>query len=222
MKALSENEIGTIQSRLLFESVADNLRKAILRGDFVPGERLNEVAIAKALNLSRGPVREALRHLEKEGIVTLYPQRGGRVAEVSNRDVVAALAIRELLETMSAVQTCEVIEDKDIQHLEDLIASMRDAERANDIATLVDLDFQFHRDLLNIASSDTAQRTWTLLSGKLMLYQSIGNMNYMKDSPVSDSHTPIIEALRKRDAQEFKSVMLAHIDENRSSIGSLG
>jgi DNA-binding GntR family transcriptional regulator len=141
MKDISAIITGTVENRLLFESEADVLRKAILRDDFVPCERLNEVVVAKVLTLSGGPIREALRQLEQEGIVNLYPQRGGRVAEVSKRDVLAALAIRELLETMAAKETCEAIKDENIAHLRELMIEMQKAEEADDFAYLVSLGF---------------------------------------------------------------------------------
>src|SRR4051794_27896933 len=103
-----------VENKLLFESVAETLRRAILNGDFHPGERLNEVSISRTLNLSRGPIREALRQLEQEGMITLAAQRGARVAEVDQREALAALAIRELLETMAAEQLCEVITPQQI------------------------------------------------------------------------------------------------------------
>lgn len=218
-KNITEILGNSVGNRLLFESVADILRKAIIRGDFAPGERLNEVAVSKALSLSRGPIREALRQLEQEGIVNLYPQRGGRVAEVSRRDVLDALAIRELLETMAAKETCKAITPEDIGQLKQLIMEMDKAEQADDIAELVSLDFRFHRELLTIASTETALRTWTMLGGKLMMFQSIGNRNYLKNYSVSKSHLPIIEALEEKDARKFRKVILQHIEENRSSIG---
>lgn len=209
---------SAVENRLLFESVADVLRKAILRGDFVPGERLNEVAVAKVLNISRGPIREALRQLEQEGIVNLYPQRGGRVAEVTEREAMAALAIRELLETMAAKETCAAITEDHIDQFQELMSEMEKAEQADDFAYLVNLDFQFHRELLTIASTDTALRTWTLLGGKLMLFQSIGNRTYLQSGSVSASHLPIIAALREKNADLFRATILEHIEENRRSI----
>jgi DNA-binding GntR family transcriptional regulator len=230
MKEVSATLFGNVDNRLLFESVADILRRSILRGDFSPGERLNEVVVARVLNVSRGPIREALRQLEQEGIVNLYPQRGGRVANVSKREVIAALAIRELLETMAAEETCKAITDGNISQLRELadgnisqlrelITEMERAEAETDFVCLVYLDFQFHRELLTIASTDTALRTWTLLGGKLMLFQSIGNRRYLVSRSVSASHIPIIEALAERNPEQFRKVILAHIEENRQSIG---
>lgn len=207
-----------VENKLLFESVADTVRRAILNGDFRPGERLNEVSISRTLNLSRGPIREALRQLEQEGMITLVPQRGARVAEVDQREALAALAIRELLETMAAEELCQVITPKQIDHLREVTERMRRAERDREFIELVSLDFEFHRDLLSIASTDTARRTWTILSGKLMMFQSIGDRTFALSFSVSDSHWPIIDALEKRDAKRFRRNMTAHIEENRSSV----
>ncbi|WP_413800681.1 GntR family transcriptional regulator [Streptomyces iranensis] len=207
-----------VEHKLLFESVADTLRQAILNGDFQPGERLNEVSISRTLNLSRGPIREALRQLAQEGMITLIPQRGARVVEVDQREALAALAIRELLETMAAEELCEVITPKQIGHLRDVTERMRRAEQDREFVDMVSLDFQFHRDLMDIASTDTARRTWTILSGKLMLFQSIGDRTFALSLSVSDSHWPIIDALERRDAKRFRTTMLGHIEENRSSV----
>lgn len=207
-----------VENKLLFESVADTLRQSILNGDFQPGERLNEVSISRTLNLSRGPVREALRQLAQEGMITLIPQRGARVVEVDQREALAALAIRELLETMAAEDLCEAITPAQIGHLRDVTARMQRAEGEREFVELVSLDFQFHGDLMDIASTDTAKRTWTILSGKLMLFQSIGDRTFAQNSSVSDSHWPIIGALENHDAKRFRTAMLGHIQENRGSV----
>ncbi|KRW96657.1 GntR family transcriptional regulator [Paracoccus sp. MKU1] len=214
-----DNPIGTLENRVLSESVADVLRNAILRGDFAPGERLNEVAVSKALNISRGPIREALRQLAQEGIVDLYPQRGGRVAEIGESDILAALEIRELLETMANKETCAAVKPEDISHLRNVMACMDEAQKDMDIARLARLDFQFHRDLLAIAATDTAQRIWTMLGGRLMMFQAIGNRSYSKNRSVALAHEPIIQALEARDETRLRSVILSHIAGNRVSIG---
>ncbi|MGV9862749.1 GntR family transcriptional regulator [Rhodococcus koreensis] len=210
-----------VKPRLLYETAADQIRRAIHAGKYAPGSRLNEVELARSLSLSRGPVREALRLLEQEGVVTSEPQKGVRVAQISRRDAADALAVRETLETLASEETAANVNDEDIADLTDIIDAMSAAEQAGDILDAVDLDYAFHERFLEIASTETTKRVWRSIAGQIRMYQALGDTTWMESGSVAQSHQPILDALKSRDSTGLHAAIISHIEENRSSIRNL-
>ncbi len=215
----SASNMRQIKPRLLYESAAQEIRRAILGRVYAPGIRLNEVKLARDLNLSRGPVREALRQLEQEGLVSSEPQKGVRVHQLSAREARNALAVRETLETLNLKDIVLAVSRDDLADLRSLMTQMSEAERAQDIVEVVELDYQFHERFLDIAPSVVIGRTWRAIAGQIRMYLAIGDTTWAQSGSVAVSHEPIIEALEQRDAELLGAVIISHIDENRSSIG---
>ena len=215
----SASHVRQIKPRLLYESAAQEIRRAILGGVYGPGIRLNEVELARGLNLSRGPVREALRQLEQEGLVSSEPQKGVRVHRMSAGEARNALAIRETLETLNLKEIVQAVSRDDLADLRLLMTHMTEAERAKDIVEVVELDYQFHERFLEIAPSAVIGRTWRAIAGQIRMYLAIGDTTWAQSGSVAVSHEPIIDALEQRDVELLGAVIIRHIDENRSSIG---
>lgn len=91
----------------LRDVVFHTLRRAILKGELKPGERLMEVQLANRLGVSRTPVREAIRKLELEGLVTMIPRRGAEVAEITEKNMRDVLEVRRALEELAVKIACE-------------------------------------------------------------------------------------------------------------------
>ena len=97
----------------LRDVVFQTLRRAIINGDFEPGERLMEIGLAKKLGVSRTPVREAIRMLELEGLVVMVPRRGAEVDRISIKDLKDSLEVRMAIEELAVSLACErITEDK--------------------------------------------------------------------------------------------------------------
>ena len=93
----------------LRDVVFNTLRRAILRGELKPGERLMEIQLANKLGVSRTPIREAIRKLELEGLVLMIPRKGAEVAEITRKNMMDVLEVRKALEELAAELACERI-----------------------------------------------------------------------------------------------------------------
>ena len=124
--------------------VAERLRRAILRGHFKPGERLDQNEIAELLGVSRSPVREALRTLAAEGLVEVYPHRGAVVAELSPAEFEEISIIRVVLESMAARLAAPHIDDERIALLKDILAEL---DCTTDLDRWVELNRRFHNTI---------------------------------------------------------------------------
>lgn len=110
----------------LRDVVFRTLRRAILKGELKPGERLMEVQLANRLGVSRTPVREAIRKLELEGLVTMIPRRGAEVAEITEKNMRDVLEVRRALEELAVKIACEKMTDEEIELLRQASKKFRD------------------------------------------------------------------------------------------------
>ena len=124
--------------------VADKLREAILRGQLKPGQKLDQNEIAELLNVSRSPIREALRTLAAEGLVEVYPHRGAVVAELSPEEFEEFSIIRVVLEGMAARLAAPHIDDERIALLKDILTEL---DNTTDLDRWVELNRRFHNTI---------------------------------------------------------------------------
>lgn len=109
----------------LRDVVFNTLRRAILRGELKPGERLMEIQLANKLGVSRTPIREAIRKLELEGLVLMIPRKGAEVAEITEKNLRDVLEVRCALEELAVQLACDRIKKEEIQELHAAAAVLR-------------------------------------------------------------------------------------------------
>ena len=136
----------TVPEQELTSTIHDSLRVAIVSGQLAPNQRINQDAVARELGVSKTPVREALRWLERDGLVRLEPNRGAFVAEFTDRDLFEIYELRELLEPHAAAIACAVATRADVAELRDLRDRIA-AVWAEDPMEAFDLNREFHHRL---------------------------------------------------------------------------
>jgi DNA-binding GntR family transcriptional regulator len=158
-------------SRSLSRHVQLELERLITEGELQPGERLNEVALAKRLGVSRGPVREAARALEKSGLVTVIVNRGAFVRMLTLDEamdiyelnaVIFGLAAGQLAVSITAVQALE---------LQALVDGMDRAGAASDPDAFFELNVRFHQCIMSFARNRQAEAVYSDFSKKLLLFR---------------------------------------------------
>ena len=115
----------------LRDVVFNTLRKAILRGELKPGERLMEIQLANKLGVSRTPIREAIRKLELEGLVLMIPRKGAEVAQITEKNMQDVLEVRKALEELSVQLACERITPEQVEEMK-MAAALAIAETLPD------------------------------------------------------------------------------------------
>jgi len=153
------------------ERVIEALREAITLGELADGERLIEDRIARQLNTSRGPVREALRQLEHEGLVVSYPYRGAVVLGVSDDEVQHVLIpIRLTLERFSFLKAIERMDESDFAELAKEVWQMSEAARTNDLLRSVEADIRFHQFVLSRSGQPHTAQLWGTIAPRIRAY----------------------------------------------------
>lgn len=198
--------------KTLVEQVVDRIVEAAARGTFLPGDRVVEAEVARRLQVSRVPVREALRLLESQGIVENMPYRGMRLMDVSVARLEKVLKVRLVLEQLAA-EEARLACQRDASILDPLVRTrdqMMVAARRGDRYELARLDTVFHRQLCGMTGNEVLLRTWEPLSLQLTIIFGLSAMQ--KDlGPIADEHTDIIDALRSKNAKMVATVMREHI-----------
>lgn len=133
--------------------VYEKLKSDILENKLRPGERLIEADIADELEVSRTPVREALKQLEQDGLVTYFPRRGSIVSEVSVEDALELYEVREYLEGLSVRLICLNVNRRDIKGFEDIINSMEIGIQENDYESLYRLHSQWTETIIDFTTN---------------------------------------------------------------------
>lgn len=196
----------------LREVVFNTLRRAILKGELEPGERLMEVALANKLGVSRTPIREAIRKLELDGLVVMIPRKGAIVAKITEKDLRDVLEVRASLEdlaTQLAVQ--RMFEDDIVQLRSACDAFSRAVDEEDDFHELAKKDVAFH-DIIYAATEN--QRLVQMLNNlREQMYRY--RLEYLKDESahrtLAEEHIQITEAIRTRDEEKAVSIMHRHI-----------
>lgn len=199
------------------DKVYESLRRAILEGRLSPGARLVERKLADQFKVSRTPVREAIRMLELEGLVSYLPRAGAVVTLVDKEEVLEIYRIRAVLEGLAARMAAEKISPAQVQQLTELFKSMEDLARKGDLVKLDEVHREFN-DLIYIASgSPRLYSMITSLADHIYRYVRVGYGSPGRISEANSEHSRIVEALALRDGDLAEESARKHIENSRQA-----
>ena len=215
------NELPSLAVRSLTHGAFDTLRDAILDGRLAQGERINEVQVSRTLGISRGPLREALRRLEEEGLVRSTPNRGASVVRVSARDALDLLNVRRLLEPYAVLEAYK----RDGQNLVPLtqaaIDEMRAASKTRDRSREAIAHSRYHGLFYARSGNTVMERMWTRLEDPVRLFLRLRQTSTKEMLEVAAAHQRLLDLLSAGDTPAIRSEVLAHLDVSRNSLRML-
>lgn len=196
----------------LRDVVFNTLRRAILRGELKPGERLMEIQLANKLGVSRTPIREAIRKLELEGLVLMIPRKGAEVAEITEKNMLDVLEVRKALEELAAGLACERITKGQIEEMKVAAKEFEAILKTGDVTKIAEADVKFH-DVIYFATDN--QRLITLLNNlREQMYRL--RVEYLKQKEcypqLLREHQMIIETIEKGQKDRACEIAGKHID----------
>jgi DNA-binding GntR family transcriptional regulator len=196
----------------LSEQVYARVRHQIITGEAAPGSKLVELDIAARMGTSQGTVREALQRLEREGLVERKAHRATYVTAVAPDEMYEIFSVRSSIESFAIRRAIRHITAKDIETLENLVETMRQSAVEGGITKLVEHDLTFHRLLCEWSGSRVLLNAWTPLYAQIQRYIVQMHPHYFADlRTVADTHLPVLQALRDRDADAAASLVKEHI-----------
>lgn len=210
-------ELGPLQHHNVGEAVLLLLRQSILTGVFRSGDRLVEAKLSRELHTSRGPIREALRRLEDEGLVTTVPRRGTFVARLSREDVEEIYSLREMAESLAvrrAVARLTPAVAAELQRLTDELGRLGDQAGS---AEVVRLDLAFHETLVRAAGHGRLLDLWLSMTGQLRIGMAWSReLTALKNNVAT--HRRILAAVLARDSGTAEQELRRHIGEAQAAV----
>ena len=202
----------------LRDVVFNTLRQAIITGEFAPGERLMEIALANRLGVSRTPVREAIRKLELEGLVVMIPRKGAEVAKITEKDLRDVLEVRSSLEELAAELAAERMNDEVKEKLEKALKEFEEAIESGDNAAIADSDVDFHDVIFEATGNARLIQIINNLREQMYRYR----LEYVKDTEyhtvLLNEHRELAKAMVEGRKEDARKIMKRHIDNQEMTV----
>ncbi|MDH3195739.1 MAG: GntR family transcriptional regulator [Hyphomicrobiales bacterium] len=208
----------TLSRPALAVELADRLRQMIVDGDLEPGGKVPEKALTERFGVSRTPVREALKVLAAEGYITLIPNRGSVVSELTIGDLEEAFPVIAALEGAAGELACQSASDEEITAIRKLNNAMHAAFEAGDMPRYFDLNQRIHGAIL------AAARNPMLLGHHRKVAQLVQRARYQANrtphrwAEAVVEHDAIIDALEARDGERLGRLMKAHLEHKLEAL----
>ena len=206
MQKLSRERMRPIR-----DEVHDTIRKAIIRRKYAPGERLQEEALAAELGVSRTPVREALRKLEVDGLVTYYPHKGSVVAGVSLDEVEDLYRVRLVLEVLIVRRAAERANADDIVRL---LRILDEEQRCEDPDDILDAVEKFNAALFEVAAAHSLAKLNQSIRETLQQVMISNHLNPVRRKEAHSEHLRIVEALAANDPDLAEKYTVEHLNHS--------
>ncbi len=208
----------TLTPRALYEEVAELLRQRIFAGELAPGSWIDELRIAEEYGISRTPLREALKVLAAEGLITMKVRRGAYVTEVNDKDQQDVYHLLALLESDAAGVVAEVATEAQMAELQSLHQQLKAAQHNTD--QFFEINEQFHMRLLEIANNRWRDQMVADLRKvmKLNRHHSLFKTGRIEES--FQEHQLLMDALRDRNAALSVQRMKEHFENGLEAAGS--
>ena len=198
-----------IEHSPLMKLVADRIRERILAGEFAPGARLAEERLSAELGVSRMPVREALRALAAEGIVTIEPRRGASVTSYSDEQVLELVEVRSTLEALNAKLAAKRSDPRQIAELERILSEGSKVNERSDLAELQGANDRFHEAVAAIAANSVlTQIVRSLRERTALIFAPISRKRVRQNW---EEHAGIVRAIIAGDAELAALLAARHV-----------
>lgn len=211
-------EIISIPRQVLHQEVAVRLRQRIVEGQLAPGAKLNERELAELLNVSRTPLREAIRMLAAEGLVELLPNRGAVVAQMSAQDVADTFEVIAGLEGQSGELAAQRITEAELAEIRALHYEMMAAYTRRDLPTYYRLNAQIHTQINAAARNPVLAQTWRTVNARLQALRFRSNFDEAKWKRAVKEHERMVELLAARDAAGLRALLVEHLMHKRDAV----
>lgn len=202
------------RTRTLTEDVTDQLREAIFRGHFAPGQHLSEAQLAQTLGVSRGPIREAFVRLEREGLIASQANRRSLVAQLSRRDLEEVYTLRLALERLAVQYAVVAAQPEDFAAMAANTHALEAAvARGLTEPEAAALDIGFHDLLYKAARHRHLLDAWANIRSQVyvfLLSRNRANPDY-RDRTIAQAHAGIWQALKARDSQRAVAAIEFHL-----------
>ncbi|GGK02635.1 GntR family transcriptional regulator [Pseudomonas matsuisoli] len=202
----------------LHQIVVDRLRKLIVEGRLEAGSRINEKALCEQLQISRTPLREALKVLANEKLVELLPNRGAKVVLLSDREIAEAFEVMARLEAISGELACERITQPELDEIHALHYEMLACYTRKDLPGYYDINMRIHALISKAARNELLQDLYQRVNFRIQSLRFRSNFDETEWAESVQEHTELLEALTKRDGARAAAVLHLHLTKKQRKL----
>jgi DNA-binding GntR family transcriptional regulator len=210
-------EIIAIPRANLHEQVAQRLRQMLVEGRIAPGGKLNERELCEVLEVSRTPLREAIKMLAAEGLVELVPNRGAIAVSLGEEDIRHTFEVMAGLEALSGELAAQRVTDEELAEIRALHFEMLAAWTRRDLSAYYRLNAQIHRAINAAAKNPVLSATYDRVNARLHALRFRSNQDEEKWKTAVKEHEQMVEALAARDTKAMRAVLSRHL-QNKLSV----
>jgi DNA-binding GntR family transcriptional regulator len=214
-------EIVEMSHLALHDRVAARLRTLLIEGGIAPGAKLNERELCEQLQVSRTPLREAIKLLSVEGLVDLVPNRGAVAVKLTEADVMHSFEVLAALEGLSGELASQRIGDAEIAELRALHFEMMACHARRDLSGYYRLNARIHSAINEAAGNPVLAQTYRAINARVQSLRFRTNQDEAKWSRALAEHQQMIEALAARDGPRLRELLVAHLLAKRDTVLAL-
>jgi len=198
--------------RPLREIVYEELKMQILKGQIVPGTRMMEVEMAEEMGVSRTPIREAIRKLEKEGLVTIEPRKGAYASQISTKDMVDILEVRQNMEGLAAYYAALRMNDEQKKRLAEISDAYNKAVIENNTPDMIKFDTAFHHLIVEGSGNKMLVHMIEQLQELVLRFRYLYYDDFRRAEKMPREHKMIYDAILNGDTEKARKAADVHID----------
>ena len=210
--------LTAVPGTALHQQVAHRLRQMLVENRIPPGAKLNERELSEVLNVSRTPLREAIKMLAAEGLVELLPNRGAIAVELSEADVLNTFEVMAGLEAQSGELAAQRITDAELIEIRAMHFEMLAAWTRRDLPTYYRLNSAIHSAINAAAKNTVLTQTYQQVNARLQALRFRSNQDGDKWTAAVREHEQMISALEARDPVAMRQVLMAHLNNKRDVV----
>lgn len=210
-----------IKKATLHIQIADALREMIMIGELKNGDKINENALCTSMGISKTPLREALRVLSVENLISLVPNRGAFVTKPTTGEITEMFEVMSMLEGFSARAAAEKMTPDDFSRLEELHAGLEEMFARRDQKEYIRINNRYHAFIQELAGNRTLNQIVDGLRKKILLYrfQSLNLPGRFEES--IKEHRDLLAAFRSKSSQNAEKIMQNHLNKQARAIEKL-
>ena len=206
------------QEHSLGGRVFQRIREDILKGKYKQNDELKEATLGKELGVSRTPVREALRQLELEGLVTMIPRRGAEVAQITEKSMNDVLEVRRAMDALCVELACDRITPEELQDLKKACDTFEAAVKTDDIKQIAQADVALHDIIVQATGNQRLIQLVNNLSEQMYRYRFEYIKDFSQHERLVEEHKVIYESIVKKDKETASNMAKVHIDNQKKAI----
>lgn len=211
-------KINENSQKTLRESIYEELKNQILRGLIEPGTRLMEIELSKKMGASRTPIREAIKMLADDDLVTIEPNKGATVSRVAVRDLLEILEIRECLDGETAYHAANRITDEVLEELRQAMENYNQAAENKDKIQMVIWDTNFHKVMVDATENKVMVKIAHEMRELVLRFRYLYYGDFKRSMHVSIEHKAIFDAIERGDADEARRLAQVHVRNIKENI----